>query len=72
MYILKKIFDRNCIGQKFAMMEMKTMLSAILRKYEITTDVPFETFDAETEPAIVVRPANGVLVQIKDRSAMQE
>ena len=54
------------------MMEMKTLLSAILRKYEITTDVPFETFDAETDPAVVLRPANGVLIQIKDRSAMEE
>ena len=54
------------------MMEMKTLLSAILRKYEITTDIPFDTFDAATEPALVLRPGDGVLVQIKERSAMEE
>ena len=52
------------------MMEMKALLSAILRKYEITTDIPFDTFDAATEPALVLRPGDGVLVQIKERSPM--
>ena len=54
------------------MMEMKALLSAVLRKYVITTEVPFETFDAATEPALVLRPGDGVLVQIKERSAMEE
>ena len=59
---------RNCIGQKFALMEMKTLLSTVLRNFEISTEVPFETFDAAREPEIVLRPGDGVLIKIKKRS----
>ena len=59
---------RNCIGQKFAMMEMKTLLSAVLRNYEFSTEVPFETFDAAREPEVAQRPGDGVLLQINKRS----
>ena len=54
------------------MMEMKAVLSAILRNYELSTEVPFETFDAAREPGIVLHPGDGVLVQVKKRSIREE
>ena len=59
---------RNCIGQKFALMEMKTLLSTILRNYEISTEVPFEAFDAARVPEVVLNPGDGVLIKAKKRS----
>ena len=50
------------------MMEMKTLLSAVLRNYEFSTEVPFETFDAAREPEVAQRPGDGVLLQINKRS----
>ena len=65
-------FCRNCIGQKFAMMEMKVLLSAVLRNYEVSTEVPFETFDAAREPGIVLHPGGGVMLTVKRRSLVEE
>lgn len=64
--------NRNCIGQKFAMTEMKAMLSAILRNYEVSTEVPFETFDAAREPGIVLHPGDGVMLRVKRRPFAKE
>ena len=58
---------RNCIGQKFALMEMKTLLSTILRNYEISTDVPFKAFDAARVPEVVLNPGDRVLIKAKKR-----
>ena len=58
---------RNCIGQKFALMEMKTLLSTILRNYEISTEVPFKVFDAARVPEVVLNPGDGVLIKAKKR-----
>ena len=58
---------RNCIGQKFALMEMKTLLSTILRNYEISTEVPFKTFDAARVPEVVLSPGDGVPIKAKRR-----
>ena len=54
---------RSCIGQKFAMLEMKTILSYILRHYklEATRDPP------KGLPHIVLRPIGGIHVRIKRR-----
>ena len=58
---------RNCIGQKYAMMEMKTLLSSMLRKFQLTTDVPRKEFDAALLHEIVLRPGDGVKVKITRR-----
>lgn len=56
---------RNCIGQKFAMMEEKVILANILRKFEIKS---LKT-TKELNPVgyLILRPSNGIPVQLKLR-----
>lgn len=57
---------RNCIGQKFAMYEMKCVLSKILRNFELKL-----TKDSELTPilsaAIVLRPETAIKFNLKRR-----
>ncbi|KAI6231544.1 hypothetical protein M3Y95_00393100 [Aphelenchoides besseyi] len=56
---------RNCIGQKFALMEEKTVLSWFFRRYELTTHIPL---DANPPcPEIISRPFLGLPVRIHKR-----
>ena len=57
---------RNCIGQKYAMMEEKVMLANILRTFEIRSFKTTEELKPTAE--IVLRPANGVPVELELRS----
>ncbi|XP_050308447.1 cytochrome P450 4d2-like [Anthonomus grandis grandis] len=54
---------RNCIGQKFAMLEMKSLLSKVFKNYEICpTDPPHQwklSFEA------VIKSRNGALIRTK-------
>ena len=56
---------RNCIGQKFALMEEKTVLSKLIRKFK------FESLDKveDVKPVIeiITRPHNGVRSRITPR-----
>lgn len=58
---------RTCPGQKFAMHEMKSILSKIIRNFEISL-----TKDSEMEPilsgATVLRPDNPIKFYLKCRS----
>ena len=56
---------RNCIGQKFAIMEEKTVLSWFFRRYRITSKRPFE-YNVPL-PEIILKPSKGVPVQIFKR-----
>lgn len=56
---------RNCIGQKFAQLEEKVMLSMMLRNYEIKSVDARE--DVKGLPEIVVRPWPGIRLQLKKR-----
>jgi cytochrome P450 family 4 subfamily V len=56
---------RNCIGQRFALMEMKVVLSNILRKFEIKS---LKTSDElKPSPDLIIRPTNGIPVTLKLR-----
>lgn len=57
--------SRNCIGQKFAVLEMKTVVSKILRHYEISLDKSYKEPILIAE--LVLKPENGVVLNFKAR-----
>ena len=56
---------RNCIGQKFALMEEKTVLSKIIRSFHVQSLDPIEEVNPVVE--IVSRPKDGIRVKLKQR-----
>ena len=57
---------RNCIGQKFAQMEEKTVLSKIIRSFEIQA---LDRIDqVKVYIAINTRPQGGIWVNLKPRT----
>ncbi|KAL7646988.1 UNVERIFIED_CONTAM: hypothetical protein RMT77_002245 [Armadillidium vulgare] len=57
---------RNCIGQKFALMEEKIVLSTFLRKYRIESIEKRE--DLKLVGDLILRPEEGTLVKIFPRN----
>ncbi|XP_053378943.1 cytochrome P450 4F2-like isoform X2 [Mercenaria mercenaria] len=55
---------RNCIGQNFAMMEMKIMIARIIHRFKIET-VPGHIYRKEL--SVVTRSENGILLKITQR-----
>lgn len=56
---------RNCIGQKFAMLELKCSLANILRNFEI---LPVEGFEALPLAELVTKSGNGIQVRLRKRN----
>jgi len=55
---------RNCIGQKFAMMEEKVVLSSILRKYRLRSSM----IQPEVSIKVILRPKNGLRISLTKRT----
>ncbi|KAM6150090.1 cytochrome P450 4V2 [Erethizon dorsatum] len=58
---------RNCIGQKFAVMEEKTILSCILRRFWVESNQKREELGLSGE--LILRPNNGIWITLKRRNA---
>ena len=58
---------RNCIGQKFAMMEEKVMLSTILRNFNLRTTK--QSKDLKLIPEVILRPQGGIPVTLEKRKS---
>ena len=56
---------RNCIGQKFALMEEKTVLSKIIRAFQIESVDSIDKVKPVIE--IITRPKDGIRVKLKQR-----
>lgn len=56
---------RNCIGQKFALMEEKTVLSWFFRKYRVDAEMPWK--DNTPCPEIITKPLHGTPIKIYKR-----
>ncbi|CAI5450033.1 unnamed protein product [Caenorhabditis angaria] len=56
---------RNCIGQKFAILEEKTVLSWIFRKFHVES---LDTLrNRRPIPELILRPVDGIHVKLKRR-----
>ena len=66
-YIPFSAGPRNCIGQKFAMLEEKTVLSYMLRHYRLQSLDRRE--DMKLVAELILRPENGIRVTITPRVA---
>ncbi|KAL7047141.1 hypothetical protein ACKWTF_002809 [Chironomus riparius] len=56
---------RNCIGQKFAMYEIKTTISKIILNYKIKLEKNFKPQDSLE---LVIKSKNGIMIQIESRN----
>lgn len=56
---------RNCIGQKFAQLEEKVMLSTMIRNFKFRSVDPREKIKFVQE--IVARPINGIRLLLEKR-----
>ncbi|XP_042857603.1 cytochrome P450 4C1-like isoform X2 [Penaeus japonicus] len=65
-YIPFSAGPRNCIGQKFAMMEEKILISSILRKFTVKTATPRSELDLVGE--LILRPFGDILVELVPRA----
>ncbi|XP_023612936.1 cytochrome P450 4V2-like isoform X2 [Myotis lucifugus] len=57
---------RNCIGQRFAMMEEKVVLSCILRHFWVESNQKREELGLTGE--VILRPTNGIWIKLKRRN----
>ncbi|KAI8118845.1 putative cytochrome P450 4s3 [Lucilia cuprina] len=55
---------RNCIGQKFAMLELKCSLSYLLRNFEF---LPVKDFKPQPLAELVMKSGNGIQIKMKMR-----
>ncbi|XP_075227414.1 cytochrome P450 4C1-like isoform X2 [Lycorma delicatula] len=64
-YVPFSMGPRNCPGYAFAMMSMKIVVAAVIRKYKIHSDVDLKTM--EFNNVFMLEPKNGYPIQISKR-----
>lgn len=64
-YIPFSAGPRNCIGQKFAINEMKSVISKLLRHYEFI--LPMNSEEPLLANELILKPHDGIPLQIKRR-----
>jgi cytochrome P450 family 4 len=64
-YIPFSAGSRNCIGQKFAMLELKSVVSTVVRHFELKAAEPHH--DLVLDAAAVLTSASGINVGLKKR-----
>ncbi|KAG5263893.1 hypothetical protein AALO_G00269800 [Alosa alosa] len=57
---------RNCIGQRFAMMEEKVILASVLRHFKVLACQDRE--DLQLQGDLILRPESGIWIQLQSRS----
>ena len=58
--------SRNCIGQKYAMMEMKTIISKILSQFEVELEPGYEPI---LIAELTLKPKNGMMLKFRKRTS---
>ncbi|XP_046674639.1 cytochrome P450 4C1-like [Homalodisca vitripennis] len=58
---------RNCIGQKFALLEEKTVISSVLRNFKVESLERLEDINLMNE--LILRPESGLKVKLYPRSS---
>lgn len=66
-YIPFSAGPRNCIGQKFAMYEIKSIVSKILRNFEVSLSKESEAHPVLTAE-LILRPENAIKFYFKPRN----
>ncbi|KAL5283680.1 hypothetical protein ACFFRR_006135 [Megaselia abdita] len=57
---------RNCIGQKFAMLELKSIVAAVLKNYKILPVTKRE--DLRFEAGLILRPSIDLVIKLEKRA----
>nr|QZM07482.1 cytochrome P450 monooxygenase CYP4SS1 [Lasioderma serricorne] len=57
--------SRNCVGQKFAMLEMKSTVAKVVRNFELLPAIPEHKLVLIAE--VVLKSATGVRIRLKER-----
>lgn len=59
---------RNCIGQRFAKMEEKVTLAAILKRFNIASTMETTMEGLKPEPELILRPRDGIKIKLTPRN----
>ena len=67
-YIPFSVGSRGCLGQKFAMLEMKVFIAALLREFDVVREAGSPP--VSLLPEMVMRPMNGIHISLRRRKAV--